>query len=189
MADNNELDKLRKYMKLKKLSIGLSNQYTAALISCEANLYYLTGFANSEGTLFVTRSKSYLLVDFRYAEAARKNVTNCEVVVYERYEESLAELLKKHGINWEVNNDLEITTSNFYQYNKSGQVIISVHPCILENKDGNIVYQGKSDGGHAMTVTGVTDDGRFVVSSWGRTYYVKPDKKYKHIYFQQVIYK
>ena len=97
--------------------------------------------------------------------------------------------LKKHGINVEVNNDLEITTSNFYQYYKSGQVIISVHPCILENKDGNIVYQGKSDGGHAMTVTGVTDDGRFVVSSWGRTYYVKPDKKYKHIYFQQVIYK
>lgn len=131
MADNNELDKLRKYMKLKKLSIGLSNQYTAALISCEANLYYLTGFANSEGTLFVTRSKSYLLVDFRYAEAARKNVTNCEVVVYERYEESLAELLKKHGIKEVMVEASHTTLSSAQQLKK----IFSKTDCKLITND------------------------------------------------------
>lgn len=98
MANDTELDKLRKYMKLKKLAVGIADEKTAALISCEANIYYFTGFANSEGTLFVTRSKSYLLVDFRYGEAASKLVTNCEVVVYERFGESLKELIKKHGI-------------------------------------------------------------------------------------------
>ena len=98
MANDTELDKLRKYMKLKKLAVGIPDNRTAALVECEANIFYFTGFANSEGTLFVTRSKSYLLVDFRYGEAALKNVTNCEVVVYERYSESLKELIKKHGI-------------------------------------------------------------------------------------------
>ncbi|MBQ3692450.1 MAG: aminopeptidase P family protein [Clostridia bacterium] len=98
MAEVTELDKLRKYMKLKKLSTKISDNKTAALITCEANIYYLTGFANSEGTLFVTREKSYLLVDFRYGEAAQKNVTNCEVIVYEKYGDSLKELAKKHGI-------------------------------------------------------------------------------------------
>lgn len=98
MSNDTELDKLRKYMKLKKLSIGLSDNKTAALISCEANIYYLTGFANSEGTLFVTREKSYLLVDFRYGEAAQKQVTNCDVIVYEKYNKTLAELAKRHGI-------------------------------------------------------------------------------------------
>jgi hypothetical protein len=27
-----------------------------------------------------------------------------------------------------------------------------------------------------MTITGVTDDGRYVVSSWGDKYYLKPDE-------------
>ncbi len=98
MAGDTELDKLRKYMKLKKLSVGISDDKTAALITCDANIYYFTGFAHSEGKLLVTRSKSYLLVDFRYAEAAAKAVTNCEVIVYERYGESLKELIKRHGI-------------------------------------------------------------------------------------------
>ena len=33
------------------------------------------------------------------------------------------------------------------------------------------------DGGHAMTVTGVTDDGKLIVSSWGNQYYIDPDEK------------
>jgi hypothetical protein len=31
-------------------------------------------------------------------------------------------------------------------------------------------------GKHGMTITGVTDDGRYVVSSWGDKYYLKPDE-------------
>ena len=31
------------------------------------------------------------------------------------------------------------------------------------------------DGGHAMMVTGLTDDGRIEVSSWGERYYITPD--------------
>ena len=45
------------------------------------------------------------------------------------------------------------------------------------------------DAGHAMTITGVTDDGRFIVSSWGETYYLDSDLSgYSRCEFQQVIY-
>ena len=44
----------------------------------------------------------------------------------------------------------------------------------LYNEDGSVA---QSDvGGHWMTITGVTDDGRYVVSSWGGKYYLKPDE-------------
>lgn len=42
------------------------------------------------------------------------------------------------------------------------------------NLYGNSVRH--EEGGHAMTITGVTDDGRYVVSSWGDKYYLKPDE-------------
>lgn len=32
----------------------------------------------------------------------------------------------------------------------------------------------KIEGGHAMSVTGVTSDGRMIVSSWGEKYYIAP---------------
>ncbi len=98
MSSTTELEKLRKFMKMKKLSVQLYGDNVGALVTSETNIRYLTDFANSEGTLFVTKNKSYLLVDFRYGEAAQKNVTNCEVVVYDNYAESLKEIVKKHGI-------------------------------------------------------------------------------------------
>lgn len=31
-------------------------------------------------------------------------------------------------------------------------------------------------GAHAMVLTGTTDDGRYIVSSWSEKYYVNPDE-------------
>ncbi len=48
----------------------------------------------------------------------------------------------------------------------------------LYDEKGNVC---KSDvGGHRMTVTGVTPDGRYIVSSWGDKYYIKPDELAKN---------
>ena len=99
MQNDTELDKLRRYMKLKKLAVMLADNYEAALITCEANLFYFTGFAGSEGTLIVTRQQSYFLVDSRYSEAAKLKVTNCEAVEFAKYTESIKTILKKHNIN------------------------------------------------------------------------------------------
>ena len=32
------------------------------------------------------------------------------------------------------------------------------------------------DGGHYVTVTGITEDGRYIVSSWGKKYYIDPNQ-------------
>lgn len=52
------------------------------------------------------------------------------------------------------------------------RVIISTCPVRLESKGGE---PAQMDGGHAMTVTGLSDDGRIEVSSWGEKYYISPE--------------
>lgn len=54
---------------------------------------------------------------------------------------------------------------------QGNRVIISTCPVRLEDTDGN---PAQMDGGHAMAVTGLTDDGRVEVSSWGELYYIAP---------------
>ena len=43
----------------------------AALVTDDISIFYFTGLPNSEGSLFITRDESYLLVDFRYIEDDR----------------------------------------------------------------------------------------------------------------------
>ena len=46
--------------------------FDAAIISCEISQRYLSGFAYSDGYLLITKEKNYLITDFRYEEAAKK---------------------------------------------------------------------------------------------------------------------
>ncbi|BCN31499.1 hypothetical protein [Anaeromicropila herbilytica] len=81
--------------------------------------------------------------------------------------------MKDHGIDVDVQSDVQITLENYSEYSKKVDIIIAIRPITLENELGDIVRNDA--GGHAMTVTGITDDLRFIVSSWGRKYYVNPE--------------
>jgi Xaa-Pro aminopeptidase len=59
------------------------NNIDAAIITSKYNRRYLTGFESSDGILFLTKDKAIYLVDFRYIEAARANITDCEVTLLE----------------------------------------------------------------------------------------------------------
>lgn len=97
MTDTDELDKLKNYVKMKKLASKLSPTGSeAALVTSETNIRYLTDFPNSEGTLFVTPEKAYLLVDSRYSEAAKQQVSNAEVIEYSKYYETITALVRDH---------------------------------------------------------------------------------------------
>lgn len=77
----------------------LKNDSTsAALVMSDRNRRYLTGFPSSAGLVLVTAEASYLLMDFRYAEAASYAVKDCQVVEFSNMYEKLAELLQKHNI-------------------------------------------------------------------------------------------
>jgi len=94
--------------------------------------------------------------------------------------------LDNHDIDVNVDNDVKVTPANFNQVSKSGDIVVRINPCRLLDENGNVA--ANSSGGHAMTVTGVTDDGRYIVSSWGEQYYINPKDKYNYLDFQQVKY-
>ena len=61
---------------LQAFRAALANHNTdAAIISDKLNQRYLSGFDFDDGLVLVTKGESYLITDFRYAEAARAQAT------------------------------------------------------------------------------------------------------------------
>lgn len=88
----------------------------------------------------------------------------------------LEQFMKEHGVDVNVETDVKVTAENFEEITKSGkQVIIAYRNGNLYNMDGTVAQE--INGGHAMTVTGVTEDGKLIVSSWGGQYYIDPKEK------------
>ena len=59
----------------------IQKDFDAAIISCEVSQRYLSGFAYSDGYLLITKEKNYLLTDFRYEEAAKKEADSAFEIV------------------------------------------------------------------------------------------------------------
>lgn len=82
------------------------------------------------------------------------------------------------GIHYEsefVQSPQLLGTEQIDQYLDSGKNInIVVSDFNLYNENGDIVHGDV--GGHWMTITGTTEDGRYIVSSWGERYYIRPDE-------------
>lgn len=85
--------------KINKLSGFLREEQEGILITSVRNRQYFSGFYSSEGVMLVTRQQVYLLVDFRYGEAASSQVDKaCNVIVFRDFYADLRALLTKHGI-------------------------------------------------------------------------------------------
>lgn len=85
----------------------------------------------------------------------------------------LERFLGERGVNVEVTNEVNITPDNFEQYSRDGnQIIVGFRHGDLLKMNGSPKQMIK--GGHAMVVTGVTDDGKYTVSSWGKQYMIDP---------------
>ncbi|MBR1483552.1 MAG: aminopeptidase P family protein [Ruminococcus sp.] len=89
-----ELFQIRK----KHIRDILKTPHTAALITNEVNIGYFCGFFHSEGYLLVTAENTYLLVDFRYIEAAKRQANDCEVICFQKLSEELMSLLVKNTV-------------------------------------------------------------------------------------------
>ncbi len=89
-----------------------------------------------------------------------------------RFERYMAE----NGADVEISN-IKCTTKDVFkkckeETDKGNRLIISTCPVRLEDENGEPAHM---DGGHAMTVTGLSEDGRIGVSSWGSKYYITPE--------------
>lgn len=69
-----------------------------ALVTSQANRLYLTGMETSAGYVLVTREEAYFIVDFRYYEAACKQVRHCKVVEFSKIGDTLKEIARRDGL-------------------------------------------------------------------------------------------
>ena len=79
-------------------SVGVGPEIDGAIVVSPVNRRYLTGFPSSYGVLLITVDRAYLLLDFRYAEAAQRSVKNCEVVLFTSMADTLRDLVRKNHL-------------------------------------------------------------------------------------------
>ena len=85
--------------RLKKVRDLISDKDTAILITSDVNRFYFSGFLSSAGAVLITKNNVSLLVDFRYAEAAKKSVNSAfNVICYRKLVDSLNKLIENEGI-------------------------------------------------------------------------------------------
>lgn len=85
----------------------------------------------------------------------------------------ITNFMKDHGVDVSSTVTNNVTVDNFEQLSREGkQVVVDFYHGDLLNMNGTVAQT--INGGHAMTVTGVTKDGKFIVSSWGKEYMIDP---------------
>lgn len=94
--------------------------FDACLVTSRYNRFYLTDFSSSEGIVLLTPDKSYLIVDFRYYEMAKRKVSSSfEIILAEgRFSDTIEPILKKHCIKKLWIEDLEMSVSALETYKK-----------------------------------------------------------------------
>lgn len=84
--------------------------------------------------------------------------------------------MKSHNIDVKIDS-IECNAEDAFQIckkelDKGNGMIIATHPVKLEDEKGDFA---ETDGGHAMTVAGLTGDGKIEVLSWGKKYFITPE--------------
>ena len=73
----------------ERLASRLPDGGSAALVTSPHNRRYLTGFPSSDGCVLILPDAAYFLTDFRYIEAARRQIRSMECLCYQRLTDTL----------------------------------------------------------------------------------------------------
>ncbi len=119
---------LNRINKLRKL---ISSDTEALLITSNANVYYFTGFNNSEGTVLITSDKAYMFVDFRYIETAKNIVNSCEVIMHNSLLEELNLVLSDNKINKVY---IESKNLSVYKLNNLNKSLLKINVSVVTNE-------------------------------------------------------
>ena len=91
------------------------------------NIFYLTGFRGTEGTLLVTRGDVFLLTDSRYITYAQEVATGCTVLEVRAKDRILDDLFRKYAIT-KSGFDSFHTSFQMYQSWKEGSPDVEFVP-------------------------------------------------------------
>ena len=101
---------------IAKLRAFLPDEKSALLITSEVNRRFLSGFPSSAGAVVITKERSLLLLDFRYAEAAEKSVQPpMEVVRFTRLIDDLNRIFLEENIQSVYIEEESVTVSRFQE--------------------------------------------------------------------------
>ncbi len=103
--------------KTKKLC-ELIEHDQAIIISDKFNRRYLTGFVSSAGLVIITKRNSYVLVDSRYFEAAKKAIGFAQIVLSSNFYDDAKEILSNNSIK-QVYLEHDITFSTLKRFEES----------------------------------------------------------------------
>ena len=89
------MERFEKFTQLAARTDG----FEAAIITSEANKYYLSGIRTPEaGTAVITKDCAYFIVDSRYIEVVENSVKTAKVILQGKLYSQIDEILKKHGV-------------------------------------------------------------------------------------------
>lgn len=128
--------------RLNKLRKIIKSPDEAIMITNEINVGYFYGFLKSEGTLIITESKSYLLVDFRYYEAALKYAKNCEVICFSKLLAQSIDIFENNGVK---NVYIEASDISLARYNQIKKEFNSKNiDCIISDELDKLFFEIRS---------------------------------------------
>ena len=90
----------------------------AAIISSELNQHYLSGFPFTDGYLFITADKAYMITDSRYVEAAKNTAREFEILLPENSMlDAIAQLVKENNTKAVLIEDEEVSVATYERIN------------------------------------------------------------------------
>ena len=113
--------------KFERLFAVLPDEIDAAIITSDVNRRYFSGMKSSAGTVVAFRDKAYLIIDFRYIEAATKKVKDAQVILHGKLFDQINELLKKHGAKTAAieSDTMTVSMLNMYKERITAAEIVS----------------------------------------------------------------
>ncbi len=104
--------------RIDRIAAELKDITHAALITGDVARQYATGFKSSAGIVFITREKSYLIIDGRYYEKAEQQAQGCEVLLLTDIRKQLYSIIEEHGIKVISIESKTMTVSELEEYKR-----------------------------------------------------------------------
>jgi Xaa-Pro aminopeptidase len=114
----------------KVLALLSTMELDACLLKGMDNIFYLTGFRGSEGTLLVTKGDVFLMTDFRYITYAQEVTHGIKIVELRDNKNILGEICSRYGIG-KIGFDSLHTP--FFTYKKWSETVEGIELVPLDN--------------------------------------------------------